>query len=142
MHDPLTGLANRVLLTDRLTRALLRMERQPGRLALLFVDLDHFKDVNDAHGHEAGDRILVEVGERLTEIARRIDTVARFGGDEFVLLCDKLNTDDDVRVVADRVVRGIAEPFDVGDGVALHVTASVGVVMTSDPYTTSREPRA
>ncbi|HEY0871099.1 MAG TPA: diguanylate cyclase, partial [Acidothermaceae bacterium] len=137
VHDPLTGLANRVLLTDRLTRALLRMERQPGRIALLFVDLDHFKDVNDAHGHEAGDRILVEVGERLTEIARRIDTVARFGGDEFVLLCDKLNTDDDVRVVADRVVRGIAEPFVVNGGAALHVTASVGVVMTCDPYATS-----
>jgi diguanylate cyclase (GGDEF)-like protein/PAS domain S-box-containing protein len=134
VHDPLTGLANRVLLTDRLTRALLRMERQPGRIALLFVDLDHFKAVNDTHGHDTGDRILTEVGERLTEIARRIDTVARFGGDEFVLLCDKLNTDNDVRVVADRVVRAIGEPF-VADGVELHVTASVGVVMTSDPYT-------
>jgi diguanylate cyclase (GGDEF)-like protein/PAS domain S-box-containing protein len=133
VHDPLTGLANRVLLVDRLTQALLRMERQPGQLALLFIDLDHFKVINDTHGHETGDRLLVEIGERLTGIARRLDTVARFGGDEFVLLCDRLRTDEDVRVVADRIVRGIGEPF-FSDGIELNVTASVGVVMTSDPY--------
>jgi diguanylate cyclase (GGDEF)-like protein/PAS domain S-box-containing protein len=133
LHDPLTGLANRVLLVDRLTQALLRMERQPGKLALLFIDLDHFKVINDTHGHDTGDRLLVEVGERLTAIARRLDTVARFGGDEFVLLCDKLSTDDDVRVVADRVVRAIGEPF-FNDGVELNVTASVGVLVTNDPY--------
>ena len=133
VHDPLTGLANRVLLVDRLTQALLRMERQPGRVALLFIDLDHFKVINDTHGHETGDRLLVEVGERLTAIARRLDTVARFGGDEFVLLCEKLSTDEDVRVVADRVVRGIGEPF-FNDGIELNVTASVGVVVTGDPY--------
>ena len=133
VHDPLTGLANRVLLVDRLTQALLRMERQPGKLALLFIDLDHFKVINDTHGHDAGDRLLVEVGERLTAIARRLDTVARFGGDEFVLLCDKLTTDDDVRVVADRVVRSIGEPF-FNDGIELNVSASVGVVVTDDPY--------
>ena len=133
VHDPLTGLANRVLLVDRLTQALLRMERQPGRLALLFIDLDHFKVINDTHGHEAGDRLLVEVGERITAIARRLDTVARFGGDEFVLLCDKLSTEEDVRVVAERVIRGIAEPF-VHDGIELNITASIGVVITGDPY--------
>jgi diguanylate cyclase (GGDEF)-like protein/PAS domain S-box-containing protein len=133
VHDPLTGVANRVLLVDRLTQALLRMERQPGQLALLFIDLDHFKVINDTHGHETGDRLLVEVGERLTAIARRLDTVARFGGDEFVLLCDKLSTDEDVRVVADRVVRAIGEPF-FNDGIELNITASVGVVVTSDPY--------
>jgi diguanylate cyclase (GGDEF)-like protein/PAS domain S-box-containing protein len=133
VHDPLTGVANRVLLVDRLTQALLRMERQPGQLALLFIDLDHFKVINDTHGHETGDRLLVEVGKRLTAIARRLDTVARFGGDEFVLLCDKLSTDEDVRVVADRVVRAIGEPF-FNEGIELNITASVGVVVTSDPY--------
>jgi diguanylate cyclase (GGDEF)-like protein/PAS domain S-box-containing protein len=133
VHDPLTGLANRVLLVDRLTQALLRMERQPGKLALLFIDLDHFKVVNDTHGHDTGDRLLVEVGERLTRIARRLDTVARFGGDEFVLLCDRLSNDEDVRVVADRVVRAVAEPF-FNDGIELNITASVGVVITNDPY--------
>ena len=133
VHDPLTGLANRVLLVDRLTQALLRMERQPGKLALLFIDLDHFKVINDTHGHDTGDRLLVEVGERLTAIARRLDTVARFGGDEFVLLCERLTTDEDVRVVADRVVRAVGEPF-FSDGIELNITASVGVVITSDPY--------
>ena len=133
VHDPLTGLANRVLLVDRLTQALLRMERQPGKLALLFIDLDHFKVINDTHGHDIGDRLLVEVGERLTAVARRLDTVARFGGDEFVLLCDRLTTDEDVRVVADRVVRAVGEPF-FSDGLELNITASVGVVITSDPY--------
>jgi len=133
VHDPLTGLANRVLLVDRLTQALLRMERQAGKVALLFIDLDHFKVINDTHGHDTGDRLLVEVGERLTAIARRLDTVARFGGDEFVLLCDRLTTDADVRVVADRVVRAIAEPF-FSHGIELNITASVGVVVTDDPY--------
>ncbi len=133
VHDPLTGLANRVLLVDRLSQALLRMERQPGQLALLFIDLDHFKVINDTYGHDTGDRLLVEIGERLTTIARRLDTVARFGGDEFVLLCDRLSTDDDVRVVADRVVRSIGEPF-IHDGIELNITASVGVVLTGDPY--------
>jgi diguanylate cyclase (GGDEF)-like protein/PAS domain S-box-containing protein len=133
VHDPLTGLANRVLLVDRLTQALLRMERQPGKLALLFIDLDHFKVVNDTHGHDTGDRLLVEVGKRLTRIARRLDTIARFGGDEFVLLCDRLGTDEDVRVVADRVVRAVAEPF-FDEGIEFNITASVGVVVTNDPY--------
>jgi diguanylate cyclase (GGDEF)-like protein/PAS domain S-box-containing protein len=133
VHDPLTGLANRVLLVDRLTQALLRMERQPGKLALLFIDLDHFKVINDTYGHDTGDRLLVEVGARLTAIARRLDTVARFGGDEFVLLCDRLTTDEDVRVVADRVVRAVGEPF-FSEGIELNITASVGVLITSDPY--------
>jgi diguanylate cyclase (GGDEF)-like protein/PAS domain S-box-containing protein len=133
VHDPLTGLANRVLLVDRLTQALLRMERQPGRIALLFLDLDHFKVINDTHGHETGDRLLVEIGERITAVARRLDTVARFGGDEFVLLCDRMSTDEDVRVVADRVVRTISEPF-FHNGIELNITASVGVVVTNDPY--------
>jgi diguanylate cyclase (GGDEF)-like protein/PAS domain S-box-containing protein len=133
VHDPLTGVANRVLLTDRLTQALLRMERQPGKIAVLFVDLDHFKGINDTYGHDAGDRLLVEVAERLTVLARRLDTVARFGGDEFVLLCDKLLTGADVRVIADRVVRALAVPF-VDNGTEFNITASVGVVMTSDPY--------
>jgi len=133
VHDPLTGVANRVLLIDRLTQALLRMERQPGKIALLFVDLDHFKGINDTYGHDAGDRVLIEVAERLTALARRLDTVARFGGDEFVLLCDKLQTDADVRVVAERVVRALAAPF-VDNGIEFNITASVGVVTASDPY--------
>jgi diguanylate cyclase (GGDEF)-like protein/PAS domain S-box-containing protein len=133
VHDPLTGLANRVLLMDRLSQVLLRMERQPARIALLFVDLDRFKEINDSYGHDAGDRVLVEVASRLTAVARRADTVARLGGDEFVVLCHKLSTDQDVRMIANRVVRTLAEPFLDGNR-ELFVTASVGVVVTADPY--------
>ncbi|MDQ1485390.1 MAG: hypothetical protein QOJ62_1083, partial [Actinomycetota bacterium] len=126
VHDPLTGLANRVLLMDRLTQALLRMDRQPGPIAVLFVDLDHFKEINDTYGHDAGDRVLVEVAARLTALSRRSDTVARLGGDEFVVLGQSLSADDDVRVLADRVVRSLSEPF-VDSGRELYITASVGV---------------
>ncbi len=133
VHDALTGLANRVLFMDRLSQALLHLERDAGRVAVLFVDLDRFKDVNDTYGHDAGDRLLVEVARRLTSISRRTDTVARLGGDEFVVLCANLRVDEDVRVIADRVVRSVCEPF-VDDGRDLSITASVGVVVTSDPY--------
>ena len=92
LHDPVTGLVNRVALMDRLARTLATLERQPGRLAVLFVDLDHFKKINDSFGHEAGDQVLAEVGRRLTLVSRHADTVARLGGDEFVVLCGDLAT--------------------------------------------------
>jgi diguanylate cyclase (GGDEF)-like protein/PAS domain S-box-containing protein len=132
LHDAVTGLANRVLFADRLAQALVRMERQPGRIAVLFVDLDHFKDVNDSLGHGVGDWLLNEVGNRLRRASRRIDTVARFGGDEFVLLCDKLRAEEDVRLVADRIVRALYEPF-VRDGLNLRISGSVGIVVTDSP---------
>jgi diguanylate cyclase (GGDEF)-like protein/PAS domain S-box-containing protein len=132
LHDPVTGLANRVLLMDRLAEALPRLERQPGQVAVLFIDLDHFKEINDSLGHDAGDRMLVEVARRLARVSRRIDTVARFGGDEFVVLCDQLRADEDVRMVADRLVRTLFEPFDDG-GRELHITGSIGIAVTSDP---------
>jgi len=131
LHDPVTGLANRTLLLDRLGEALLRMERRPGQMAILFVDLDHFKEINDAYGHDVGDKLLVQVGARLTALSRRIDNVARFGGDEFVLLTDTLRTADDVCTIADRIVRSLSEPFIV-DGRELYISASVGVSMTGD----------
>ena len=90
LHDPVTGLANRVALMDRLSQALVALERQPGRLAVLYVDLDHFKNVNDSFGHDAGDQVLAEVGRRLSLLSRHADTVARIGGDEFVVLCGAL----------------------------------------------------
>ena len=131
LHDPVTGLANRTLLLDRLGQALLRMEHRPGQIALLFVDLDHFKEINDAYGHDAGDELLVQVGARLTALSRRIDTVARFGGDEFVVLSDTLRTADDVCAIADRIVRRLSEPF-VVEGRELCISASVGVSVTGD----------
>jgi len=132
LHDPVTGLANRVALMDRLSQALATFERQPGRLAILFVDLDHFKEINDSFGHDAGDQVLAEVGRRLSLLSRNADTVARLGGDEFVLLCGALRDDDDVGLIADRIVQGIGSPY-VEEGRDLSITCSVGIVVTSDP---------
>ena len=132
LHDAVTTLPNRLALMDRLQQALLALDRTHGRVAVLFVDLDNFKSINDSLGHEAGDRVLVEVGRRLSRISRRGDTVARFGGDEFVLLCSGLRADDDVRLIASRAVRAIGKRY-VDDGTDLTVTGSIGVVVTGDP---------
>ena len=132
LHDPVTGLANRAALMDRLSQALAALEREPGRLAVLYVDLDHFKAINDAFGHEAGDQVLAEVGRRLSLLSRNADTVARLGGDEFVVLCGALRDDDDVGLIADRIVRGVRAPY-AEDGRDLSITCSVGIVVTRDP---------
>ena len=132
LHDPVTGLANRAALMDRLSQGLAALERQPGRLAVLFVDLDHFKAVNDSFGHDAGDQVLAEVGRRLSQLSRNADTVARLGGDEFVVLCGALRDDDDVGLIADRIVQGIRSPY-IEDGRDLSITCSVGIVVTGDP---------
>ncbi|MGA2321320.1 MAG: EAL domain-containing protein [Solirubrobacteraceae bacterium] len=133
LHDAVTGLANRVALMDHLAQALVALERRPGSVGLLFIDLDDFKEVNDSLGHDAGDCVLIEVGRRLTAVARRTDTVARLGGDEFVLLCAHLNEDDDLRLISDRVVRAIRAPLTIA-GIDLTVTGSLGVVGTADPH--------
>jgi diguanylate cyclase (GGDEF)-like protein/PAS domain S-box-containing protein len=132
LHDAVTGLPNRVALMDRLQQALVALERRPGRVGLVFIDLDDFKDVNDVLGHDIGDRVLVEVARRLTDVSRRVDTVARLGGDEFVLLLSYLHDDADVRIVCDRVVSAIRAPV-VVEGSDITVTGSLGVVVTSDP---------
>jgi diguanylate cyclase (GGDEF)-like protein/PAS domain S-box-containing protein len=134
LHDPVTGLANRVALMDRLSQALAALERQPGRLAVLYVDLDHFKAINDSFGHDAGDQVLTEVGRRLSHLSRHADTVARLGGDEFVLLCGALRDDDDVDLIGDRIVREIRAPY-IEDGRDLSTTSSVGIIVTRDPLT-------
>ncbi len=138
LHDSVTGLANRFSLMDRMKQALLAMERRPGRLAVLFVDLDHFKEVNDSFGHDAGDQVLVEVGRRLTRFSRRADTVARLGGDEFVVLCASLSDGDDVSLIAERIVDGIRAAI-VNDGNEMFVTCSVGLVVTNDPQVEPEE---
>jgi len=122
---------NRVALMDRLAQALVALERRPGRVALLFIDVDDFKSVNDTLGHEVGDQVLAEVARRLSVVARRSDTVARFGGDEFVMLCARLRNGDDLRMIADRIIRALDEP--ITDGSEVRVTGSVGAVSTSDP---------
>ena len=134
VQDPLTGLANRVLLVDRLQQALVRLERQPGRLAVIFLDLDRFKVINDSLGHAAGDALLLEVAARLRIAARRSDTVARFGGDEFVMLCERLSADEDAAVIAGRISRALAEPF-AYDGQILRLTGSMGIAVTEEAGT-------
>jgi diguanylate cyclase (GGDEF)-like protein/PAS domain S-box-containing protein len=132
LHDSVTGLVNRVALRDRLSQALTALERRPGRIALLFIDLDNFKEINDSFGHDIGDKVLCEVGRRLTSVSRRADTVARLGGDEFVMICTDLHDDDDPRLLGDRAIRAVAHPFVEGD-LDLTVTASAGIVLTDDP---------
>jgi diguanylate cyclase (GGDEF)-like protein len=131
LHDPVTGLANRVALMDRLAQALVSLERQPGRLAVLFLDLDDFKGINDTLGHEVGDQVLVEIARRLTSISRRADTVARLGGDEFVVLCPALSGDEALKDIAGRVRTVVSAPL-VQDGHDLSVTASIGAVLGAD----------
>ena len=127
-HDPLTGLANRKLFDELLVRAVYRAERSRRALAVLYLDLDGFKDVNDAFGHQAGDRVLVETARRLESVIRPGDIVARIGGDEFVVLCENLASPDDAEKIAERIVRAVGRPVPVAAGVATS-TASVGIAL-------------
>jgi diguanylate cyclase (GGDEF)-like protein/PAS domain S-box-containing protein len=138
LHDSLTGLPNRALLIDRLSMAAHRQQRVPddaeAGLAVLFLDLDHFKLVNDSRGHEAGDRLLVEVAARLSGAVRDTDTVARLGGDEFAVVCEE-STPADADLVAERIQDSLRMPFDLG-GEPVHVGASIGIAM-SPPHSIS-----
>jgi diguanylate cyclase (GGDEF)-like protein/PAS domain S-box-containing protein len=130
LHDPLTGLANRTLLRDRLQHALARRER--GATAALFVDLDNFKQVNDAHGHATGDIVLVEIARRLHTAVRPGDTIARFGGDEFVAVCEGIDLEAAL-AVGRRLKDAIELPLAIGE-TEHHLTASIGVALgDSDP---------
>ena len=131
LRDPLTRLPNRLLLMDRTRQALARLGRSGGVVALLFVDLDRFKAVNDNFGHDVGDRLLIAVAERLAEMMRDSDTVARLGGDEFVILGEELESEDEALLLAERFVQTLREPFQVGS-VEVTMPASVGVSVTHD----------
>jgi diguanylate cyclase (GGDEF)-like protein/PAS domain S-box-containing protein len=127
LHDALTGLPNRQLLADRLAQAGHRTRRHGGTVAVLFIDLDHFKLINDAAGHEVGDQVLIEVAARITHAVRADDTVARFGGDEFVVVCGDGSVAS-ASFTAQRVLAALREPVAVGDQ-RLHVSASIGIAM-------------
>ena len=130
-HDSLTKLPNRSLLEDRLRRAAARLRRDDSSLAVLFVDLDGFKAVNDTHGHAAGDRVLVEVARRLRHAVRDVDTVARLGGDEFVVVGEDMG-EDEAAEVAERIEASL-EPAMIVGGAPVRVGGSVGWVTSSDP---------
>ena len=127
-HDPLTELPNRTLLTDRFDAALSRSARRGSKVAILFVDLDYFKQINDSWGHEAGDRVLVAVAQRLRACLRPSDTAARMGGDEFVLLLEDLEDSDGAARVAERILEKLRTPVALGDRNAL-VGASIGIAL-------------
>lgn len=128
LYDPLTGLANRSLFRDRLGHEMSRVERFGEGLALLFLDLDRFKRINDTLGHGAGDDLLRTVAGRLSRCARKVDTIARLGGDEFVMILSGVTAMDQARVVANRILTELAEPFELM-GRPMQVSASIGVTM-------------
>jgi diguanylate cyclase (GGDEF)-like protein len=133
LRDPLTGLPSRLLFLNRLTGAVERLQRRRGRyVAVLFLDLDRFKVINDSLGHTAGDKLIVAVAERLRHSLRRHEIVARFGGDEFAILCEDIIDEQDAVAVAERVLRTFSMPFDLSHGETMSA-ASLGIALSADP---------
>jgi diguanylate cyclase (GGDEF)-like protein len=129
MTDPLTRMPNRLLFEERMTQALAALRDEPCSLAVLFIDLDGFKPINDSFGHLAGDSVLREVGRRLVAVSRDEDTVARVGGDEFLLMAVHPGHEAVAAAVAQRVLQALNEPFSLPGGMAVNLSASIGVVM-------------
>ncbi len=143
-YDPLTGLPNRRLLRDRLARLCSALERSRRHAALLFIDLDNFKDLNDTRGHERGDELLVLVAQRLCECLRAGDTVARLGGDEFVVLSEGLaftaeQARGDAEEVARKVAQALSQPYVLSDGQGCHTTPSIGLTVFAHPVPATEE---
>jgi diguanylate cyclase (GGDEF)-like protein/PAS domain S-box-containing protein len=130
-YDSLTGLPNRALLADRMRVAIKRAARQSTRLAVLFLDLDRFKPINDSLGHDIGDQLLKGVAERMQASVRSVDTVSRVGGDEFVVLLSEIETMEDAARVAEKLIRGLSQPYAI-EGHELLITASVGICIYPD----------
>lgn len=137
LHDPLTGLANRTLFDDRFTSALERAHRSGGNGAVMMLDLDDFKFVNDSYGHLAGDELLRQVAARLANVVRTADTLCRFGGDEFLYLAEGLASFEDTELVATRLKEALGEPFEVGE-LLLTQSVSIGVSLW-DKYSTNQD---
>lgn len=130
-YDPLTGLANRRLFKNRLEKAVKSVQRSNTSIALLFLDLDQFKRVNDALGHDAGDTLLKEIARRLDRNVRDNDTVSRIGGDEFTILLTDIHTTNDVRIVADKILQSLARPINL-NGQEIVSTVSIGITITPE----------
>jgi len=130
-HDSLTGLPNRMLFSDRFKVALAQCRRHQDRLAVMMLDLDHFKSVNDTLGHAIGDRLLQAVGERLLQALRESDTVCRLGGDEFLLLLGEMSEPECAEKVADRIMQAIRQPFLLEEHL-LCITTSIGIAIYPD----------
>jgi diguanylate cyclase (GGDEF)-like protein/PAS domain S-box-containing protein len=142
LHDPLTDLANRAFALEQLRLALARSERRGSWVAVLFVDLDRFKGVNDRHGHLFGDAVLRIAAHRIRTAVRTADTVARFGGDEFIVICADLDNPSEAKAVIDRVADAMALPFDFAETDEVHVGASIGLRVSAggeDPMAVIRD---
>lgn len=131
LHDTLTGLPNRALLMDRVEQEIARAEREGKRVALLLLDLDRFKQINDTLGHGVGDQVLAEFGQSLSTGLRRIDTVARLGGDEFAVLAPSLTDAEQARQIAERIAATVHRPFEIGD-FSLDIGVSIGIALYPD----------
>lgn len=130
-HDELTGIANRVLLKQQMGKAMSMHQRQHLKLAVLFIDLDGFKKVNDSYGHDTGDNVLIQVARRLEACVRQSDTVARFGGDEFVVMITGLHTKEEAIYIAEKMIKAISEPFSIDQNIA-KIGCSIGVAVYPD----------
>ena len=128
LHDELTGLPNRALLWDRLSHRLSSADRRQTGFAVLFLDVDHFKTINDTLGHAAGDRLLIDVAQRIRDTLRGSDTAARVGGDEFVVLLDDVATKEAALAIAERLGEALTGPYQVGSGSRV-MTSSIGVAV-------------
>jgi len=137
-YDSLTGLPNRALFYDRLTQEIKKAHRAGLKMALLFIDLDKFKEVNDTLGHSMGDLLLQETARRISNCVREADTVARLGGDEFIIILSELDDATSIERVAESILQKLAEPFQLGDEIA-HVSASMGITLYPDDATEVEE---
>ncbi|MDE3077222.1 MAG: EAL domain-containing protein, partial [Chloroflexota bacterium] len=128
LHDSLTGLPNRVLLSDRLQQAVLNARREQRQVAVMFLDIDGFKDVNDSFGHDQGDQLLCLVGPRLAAVLRESDTVARLGADEFAVLVQGVNGEEEAALIAGKMLKALERPFTIGNRL-IEISASVGIAL-------------
>ena len=140
LQDALTGLPNRLLFNDRLESTIQEAHRTGEMFAVVFVDLDRFKNINDSLGHAVGDQVLIAVSKRLRASVRASDTVARYAGDEFTMILRHIVQRDDVMRIADKIVRVMEVPLTLADGLELHITASLGVSFYPDDATERRTP--
>ena len=136
-HDALTGLPNRTLLNDRLEQAIEKAKRSKTSMALLFIDLDHFKEINDSLGHEMGDKVLTEVTQKLKETIRDEDTLARLGGDEFTIILEGIAEGHDASVLAQKLLKVLSKPLNI-EGHELYVSSSIGISLYPDDGTSAQ----
>ncbi len=140
LHDPLTGLPNRALFNDRLEHGLAVANRNGIRFAVMFLDLDNFKMINDSHGHEVGDLVLQMVAGRLKETTRDDDTVCRHGGDEFLYILMKIESEHDIAIVAEKIIKAVEAPCDIrvrNTRLSLSISPSIGISIFPKDGTTS-----